>query len=258
MRQDSTWLGVALLVRARTLFRRRISPRGLRQAAAADQSSRRERGRQGACSKALGTCRAPSIDVDYQGSALGTFPGRRGERRGAVVHFAAAHPLGDRRKLLIRLSGLRADRGRRRPGQGREEPDADAKQAAGQPLAAFKIEKHFDIRRDYNPATGEEQNVLVENDTDTRWYERKYMRVDWSKNLLPGYYGQTFDLDELLGNWKREPADLYVQNAVATSPTRGSRGSIACSATAAKTRARLARRSSATSPTTTPRTSSIT
>ena len=55
--------------------------------------------------------------------------------------------------------------------------------------------------------------MIVENDTDKRWYERKYMRVDWSKNLLPGYYGQTYDLNELLGDWKREPTDLYVQNA---------------------------------------------
>ena len=98
--------------------------------------------------------------------------------------------------------------------KGAANPDADTKQqAAGQPVAVFKIEKHFDIRRAYNPSTGEEQNVIVENDKDRRWFERKFMRVDWSKNLLPGYYGQTYDLNELLGVWVREPADLYVQDA---------------------------------------------
>ena len=58
-------------------------------------------------------------------------------------------------------------------------------------------------------------NVIVENDTDRRWYEREFMRVDWSKNLLPGFYGQTYNLNELLGIWQREPTDLYVQDASA-------------------------------------------
>jgi hypothetical protein len=38
------------------------------------------------------------------------------------------------------------------------------------------------------------------------------MRVDWSKNLLPGYFGQTSNLYELLGNYTREPTDLFVQD----------------------------------------------
>ena len=41
--------------------------------------------------------------------------------------------------------------------------------ATGTIVAAFKIEKHFDIRRDYNGTTGEENNVVVENDTDRPW-----------------------------------------------------------------------------------------
>src|SRR4029077_20032696 len=81
------------------------------------------------------------------------------------------------------------------------------------PVAAYKIEKHFDVRRAYEPSTGEQRNVIEENDQDQPWYKREFMRVDWSKNLLPGYFGQTQNLNELLGVWKREPADLYVQDA---------------------------------------------
>src|SRR4029077_13656320 len=81
------------------------------------------------------------------------------------------------------------------------------------PVAAYKIEKHFDIKRAYEPSTGEERNVIEENDVDRPWYARECMRVDWSKNLLPGYFGQTANLYELLAKWKREPADLYVQDA---------------------------------------------
>jgi hypothetical protein len=59
---------------------------------------------------------------------------------------------------------------------------------SGQIAAAFKIDKHFDVRRDYNPQTGEDLNVVVENDTDRPWYEREFMRVDWSQNLISTAY----------------------------------------------------------------------
>ena len=59
------------------------------------------------------------IDVDYEGAGARHLPRRRRERRGADVHRAAAHPLGDRRGLPVRLPRLRADPGRRRREQGR-------------------------------------------------------------------------------------------------------------------------------------------
>lgn len=57
------------------------------------------------------------------------------------------------------------------------------KVANGTIVAAYKITSHFDIRRAYNPQTGEEQNVVEENTTDRPWNEREYMRVDWTQNL---------------------------------------------------------------------------
>jgi hypothetical protein len=166
------------------------------------------------------------IDVDYQGSALGTFPGDAASD--AAQSFTAMPRIRwvidenyvfAYRDYDLTMGGDGEDKSAR--AGDKEAAEAAAKEAAarkeagGQPVAAFKIEKHFDIRRAFNPATGEEQNTIVENDTDKHWYERKYMRVDWSKNLLPGYYGQTYDLNELLGNWKREPTELYVQGASA-------------------------------------------
>jgi hypothetical protein len=50
-------------------------------------------------------------------------------------------------------------------------------------VAAYRITSHFDIRRQYNPVTGEELNVVSENATDRPWYERQFIRVDWSTNL---------------------------------------------------------------------------
>ncbi len=63
----------------------------------------------------------------------------------------------------------------------------------GQIVASFGIESHFDIQRDYNASTGEENNVVVENTSDRPWNERKYFRVDWSRNLITDAY----DLDTL-------------------------------------------------------------
>jgi hypothetical protein len=55
------------------------------------------------------------------------------------------------------------------------------------PVAVFAIEDHVDVIREYNPSTGEETNVKVENDTDRPWYDRDFMRVDWSKNLVTNF-----------------------------------------------------------------------
>jgi hypothetical protein len=49
------------------------------------------------------------------------------------------------------------------------------------PLLVFTIEDQFDIRRAYDPVTGEESNVVQEN-RELPWYERQYIRVDWSQN----------------------------------------------------------------------------
>jgi hypothetical protein len=59
----------------------------------------------------------------------------------------------------------------------------------GTVIAAYRIISHFDVRRDYNPATGEETNVVVENTNDRPWYKRAKMRVDWSKNLAQSTSG---------------------------------------------------------------------
>ena len=58
------------------------------------------------------------------------------------------------------------------------------KTPSGTIVAVYEIQSHFDIRRAYNPQTGEEQNIVEENTVDRPWNEREYMRVDWSKNLV--------------------------------------------------------------------------
>jgi len=54
------------------------------------------------------------------------------------------------------------------------------------PILMYAIKSHFDVKREYNPGTGEQTNVISENTTDRPWDQRQYMRVDWSSNLTEG------------------------------------------------------------------------
>ena len=66
---------------------------------------------------------------------------------------------------------------------GSENPTTGGDNNMDTPLLVYKIISHFDIKREYNPGTGEETNVISENEKDRPWSQRQYMRVDWSQNL---------------------------------------------------------------------------
>ena len=52
----------------------------------------------------------------------------------------------------------------------------------GAPVVAYRIQEHVDVQRGYNPRTGEQNNIISENSSDRPWYEREFIRVDWSQN----------------------------------------------------------------------------
>ncbi len=89
--------------------------------------------------------------------------------------------------------------------------DGDSPDFRGQPLAAFRIEAHIDVRQDYNPLTGEETRVRIENASDRRWYERQFMRVDWSQNLISSFYYIEDYVSDLYG-MRRESAPFFIPN----------------------------------------------
>lgn len=83
----------------------------------------------------------------------------------------------------------------------------------GQVVAMFRIQSHFDIKRDYNPQTGEELNIIVENTTDRPWYERESFRVDWSTNLVTDAYDiDIFSLGSALDGIHFDPLSYYVED----------------------------------------------
>lgn len=73
-----------------------------------------------------------------------------------------------------------------------------------QPVAAYRIQSHFDVQRQYNSATGEQTNVIVENTSDRPWYEREFMRVDWGRNVVASF---TF----LNAQASSSPVQFYVE-----------------------------------------------
>lgn len=82
---------------------------------------------------------------------------------------------------------------------------------AGQPVAMFQILAHFDVTRRYNAQTGEQTNVLEENTTDKKWWQRKYIRVNWAKNLINDFTFMARIIDQ-------SPVDYYVQSNDPTNP----------------------------------------
>jgi hypothetical protein len=88
--------------------------------------------------------------------------------------------------------------------------DGGSGEYRGQPLAAFQIMDHVDVRRQYNEVTGETRNIVEENTEDRRWFEREFMRVDWSRNHVLSFF---FASEQAaLGGWKREPGDFFIQD----------------------------------------------
>ena len=93
------------------------------------------------------------------------------------------------------------------------DPNKPLAQNDGVVVYAFKIEKQFDIRRAYNSQTGEESNVVEENDSDRKWNARDYIRVDFSKNLVTTAYD--FDTLSLLGVYngiEYSPMEFDIRN----------------------------------------------
>lgn len=70
----------------------------------------------------------------------------------------------------------------------------------GTVVAAYSIQSHFDIRRSYNPQTGEELNIVEENSSDRPWYQRQYMHVDWSTNQVDNPMWEDMFSGKLFGN----------------------------------------------------------
>jgi hypothetical protein len=80
---------------------------------------------------------------------------------------------------------------------GSESPYTSGANNNDTPLLMFAITSQFDVKREYNPATGEQTNVISENTTDRPWNQRQYIRVDWSVNLVDPPVNDTTNVDPM-------------------------------------------------------------
>lgn len=117
--------------------------------------------------------------------------------------------------LIARLSYDRLNRaentaGSANPWSNDNDNNISRNPRTGEILAVYGIQSHFDIRRSYNPQTGEELNVVEENGSDRPWYQRRYMRIDWTRNLVGGYSAMSFA--EWTGKVRAEPVPTYIND----------------------------------------------
>jgi hypothetical protein len=76
----------------------------------------------------------------------------------------------------------------------------------GQPIVSFRVSQWFDVQRDYNASTGERTNTISENGSDRPWYEREYLRVDWTNNQISSE-SDPFPSIEMMGQVAVTPQD---------------------------------------------------
>lgn len=118
-----------------------------------------------------------------------TFPGQTGNMEKLVWEIQEGFLVGYRSYPYTVGAESNIDQNSKISGTTAKYCDADGKCTGGQkyygaPVVAFPIVSHFDIQRGYNPATGEQTNVVSENISDRFWNQREYLRVNWSMNIL--------------------------------------------------------------------------
>lgn len=83
---------------------------------------------------------------------------------------------------------------------------------SGTVVASYPITSHFDIKKAYNPQTGEELNIVEENTTDRPWYERDYFRVDWSTNNVDTPDWTDMFIGKRFGDISLTPVSYFVSD----------------------------------------------
>jgi hypothetical protein len=146
--------------------------------------------------------RGTIINVDYGASQDGLFTATYGQPLSRIRWEITENAL-NARLSYERIAGTDST--------GTSTNGAGLPTTAGQIVASYTITSHFDIKRDYNPQTGEPLNIVVENTTDRPWYARQFMRVDWSKNLITDAYDyDTLAQTGIYGGVTYEPTSYTV------------------------------------------------
>ena len=83
------------------------------------------------------------------------------------------------------------------------------------PIKKYAIRGHFDVRRQYNPMTGEEANVIVEDASEKFWFQRDHMRVDFGSNVANNFgdiaFGAALPATMTVYEGESAPEDLRIR-----------------------------------------------
>jgi hypothetical protein len=129
--------------------------------------------------------------VDVPPTSVATFEGEMGGMEMITWEIQEDYLVGYRAYEFVPGSEERADD---TGAQVNDQPVADGEGEGrdptvfkGNPIVAYEISDHVDVKRSYNPQTGEQTNVIEENSSDRPWYEREYMRVNWASNAIDNF-----------------------------------------------------------------------
>ncbi len=143
---------------------------------------------------------ATLVDVGYGAAQDGLFTSTYAQPMSRVKFVI------QEKQLIARLTYERIDDSDHKGSMGPMSDD-------GIIVAVYPILAHFDIQREYNPVTGEEYNVIGENQSDRPWYEREYIRVDWSRNQNTDSYDfDTLSMLGVYGGVTYEPLSYYIND----------------------------------------------
>ena len=83
----------------------------------------------------------------------------------------------------------------------------------GDPVARWLVTSHFDIIREFNRSTGEQSNVIVEDQTLKPWWEREFVRIDWSSRISLSGPVDCENMISLNAGWYSGATDVPVEHA---------------------------------------------
>ena len=78
-----------------------------------------------------------------------------------------------------------------------------------QPMAIWRITKHYDVIRKYDAYNGAQSNELVEDTEDRPWYMRDRIKVEWHSNVVAPFFFRFAGGVESSSTWEGQDDEVH-------------------------------------------------